>query len=167
MMDRKDEHDETLDSLFEILKTASDKAEMKKTITKIWEIWMESDQPEINELMAKGNWAMAAGYTETAIKAYSEVIEKLPEYAEGWNKRATAFYNVGDYEASISDIEQTLSLEKRHFGALSGLATIYNRLDDKQGALKTLEALLDIYPHYPGLWERVTELHNQLGVKMA
>ncbi len=166
-MDRKEEHDETLDAAFEVLRTTEDKDEIRRTITKIWEIWMDSGQPEINELMEEGNRAMATGNTKAAIEAYGKVIEKRPDYAEGWNKRATAFYNTGDFKASIRDIEQTLALEKRHFGALSGLASIYNANGDKQGALKSLEALLDIYPYYPNLWQRVTELHDQLGIKMS
>ena len=166
-MDRKEEHDETLDAAFEVLRTTEDKDEIRRVITKIWEIWLDSGQPEINELMDEGNRAMATGNTKAAIEAYSKVIEKRPDYAEGWNKRATAFYNAGDFKASIRDIEQTLALEKRHFGALSGLATIYNANGDKQGALKPLEALLDIYPYYPNLWQRVTELHDQLGIKKS
>jgi len=164
-MDRKNEHDKTLDTLFEDLKITEDKAEIKKIITKIWEIWTACGQPEIDELMDKGAWAMANGNVNVAINIYSNVIQKRPDFAEGWNKRATAFYNAGDFEASINDIEQTLKLEKRHFGALSGLASIYKAMGDMQGTLKTLEALLDIYPFYPKLWERVSDLHNLLGIK--
>ena len=166
-MDRKEEHDETLDAAFEVLRTTEDKDEIRRFITKIWEIWLDSGQPEINELMDEGNRAMATGNTGAAIEAYGKVIEKRPDYAEGWNKRATAFYNAGDFKASIRDIEQTLALEKRHFGALSGLATIYYANGDKQSALKSFEALLDIYPYYPNLWQRVTELHDQLGIKQS
>ena len=68
--------------------------------------------------------ALHLGQPQTAIDQFTRVIEAIPQFAEGWNRRATAYFIVGDFEASLRDIQQTLALEPRHFGALSGLSMI-------------------------------------------
>ncbi len=91
----------------------------------------------------------------------------MPSYAEAWNKRATVYYMKGDYEKSLQDIEQTLSLENRHFGAFSGLASVYMALGEYKYALKALERVLEICPHQPGVREQVYELYQKLNMGKA
>ena len=92
----------------------------------------------------------------------SQVTVLAPDYAEGWNRRATLYFQKSDLSRSIADIETTLSLEPRHFGALSGLAVILNRLDRKQEALDTWYKVLEIYPANQTAQKAVIDLEEEL-----
>ena len=84
----------------------------------IWDIWSIVENVEAQEIFDEGNNMMDRGSLEEAITLFTQVIDLKPDFAEGWNKRATVFFLKGDLEASISDIQKTLELEPRHFGAL-------------------------------------------------
>ena len=84
-----------------------------------------------------------------------------PRFAEAWNKRATLRYLVGDDEGSIADIRQTLALEPRHFGALSGLALIMERQDRPGDAARSLKAALAINPFLPNGRDRLQALERK------
>jgi hypothetical protein len=88
--------------------------------------------------------------------------EQRPTWAEGWNKRATAHYLRGGYRASLLDIQETLRLEPRHFGALSGWAAMQQLLGDERGALRILQRLSRLCPQMPGLQARIRDLRDQL-----
>ncbi|QHT65423.1 tetratricopeptide repeat protein [Rhodocytophaga rosea] len=156
-----------LNSLFARLQRAKDEVEVKAIQSQIWQIWMSSGTADIDALMEKGNQSMTQGNYEEAIHIFSKITRKLPEFAEGWNKRATAYYLKGEYSASLQDIERTLSLENRHFGAISGLASVYLAMGEYRAALKALEKVLEICPNQPGLQEQVRELYLRLGMSKA
>jgi len=150
--------------LFDQLATAKSAVEVQQIQAKIWNVWMDSGEVEINAWMEQGSKAISDGEYTKAIAVFSKVIERKPDYVEGWNKRATAHYMNGNYNASLQDIFQTLSIEKRHFGALSGLASIYMANKDYKEALKVLEYMLLICPNQPGLEEQVHELYQRLKI---
>ena len=89
--------------------------------------------------------------------------EPEPAFAEGWNKRATLYWLLGEYEASVADIARTLALEPRHFGALSGLSMIREAQSRPVEALEALEKVLELHPHLAHLQERIDHLTRQLG----
>jgi tetratricopeptide (TPR) repeat protein len=89
------------------------------------------------------------------------VVKKAPGFAEGWNKRATIYYYMNRYEASIRDVEKTLALEPRHFGALAGLGSIYLETGKEQDALKALEKALAVHPHLIFVQMRVDKLKKK------
>jgi tetratricopeptide (TPR) repeat protein len=95
------------------------------------------------------------------VDTFSEVIKLEPDLAEAWNKRATVYYLMGEYEASVRDIERTLALESRHFGALSGLGFIYLSHGEDRAAIEAFEAALEINPYLPGARTRVEELRRR------
>lgn len=155
------QNDPRLPPLFDRLRVA--KAEESRTIAaRIWQIWTESGNTDVNRLMSVGIEAMAAERYQVALAAFTQVTKRAPGFAEGWNKRATVYYLLGDFERSIEDVEKTLALEPRHFGALSGLGMIALALGEDERALDAFEAALEIYPHLPGAETHIRELREKI-----
>lgn len=120
-----DQSDERLEELFDRLRTTADPLEAQIIEVQIWQIWIDSGRDDINALVDEGSRSMVQGLLKEAIAIFDRVVITLPDFAEGWNKRATAHYLNGDYTASMIDIERTLALEPRHFGAISGMGLIF------------------------------------------
>lgn len=161
-----DQRDERLNRLFQRLQTTGNLGDAAAIQQQIWQIWIEFEDLSINQLMRRGMTAMARGDHGGALEAFDNMIDQAPEFAEAWNKRATVLYLMGRLDESVLDIQQTLELEPRHFGALSGLALIYDALEQPAAALRSLEAALTINPHLSGSRERIDQLREKLkGIK--
>ena len=158
---------EDLDQLFARLKRSRDPVEARRIELRIWSAWSASGRHDVDSAFSRGLEAMADGNNVRARAAFDEVISLAPTFAEGWNKRATVNYLIGDFDASVADIEHTLALEKRHFGALSGLGMIRLREHDYRSALKAFERALEVYPMLPGAREQVGALRAKLGIRSA
>ena len=117
----------------------------------LWAIWSRSGDPAIDRLMARGVEEMEQGNHKAAIATFSEVVKKKPGFAEGWNKRATARYLVGDYQRSIADCGEVLKRNPRHFGTLSGLGQIYYRMDDYEKSIEWFRKALEVNPNMAGV----------------
>lgn len=162
-----DQSDPRLDALFARLKATSDPGEAHQIEQTIWFIWSRSSSAGASLMLRQGTQYMNEGKHEAAHDNFSAVVELAPNFAEGWNKRATVRYLMGDYEGSIDDIKHTLALEERHFGALSGLGLIYDSLDEKKAALEAFRAALEINPHMESIRDRVKELAKEVeGVEL-
>ena len=155
------QNDPQLPALFDRLHVAK-AAESRAIEARIWELWTRSGNADIDRLMSVGLQAMAAERYQVALAAFSQVVKRAPNFAEGWNKRATVYYLLNDFERSIEDIEKTLALEPRHFGALSGLGMIALALGEEARALDAFEAALEIHPHLPGAETHIRELRDKL-----
>lgn len=142
--------DNSLDALFDLLKRAKTAAEAQNVEGAIWVAWMHSGDAEADSLMQLGTAAMEAGDPESALAVFDKLVVRRPDFAEAWNKRATVHYMMGNFGASVADIQRTLALEPRHFGALSGLGLIYDALGKERPALRAFEAALRIHPRLPG-----------------
>ena len=156
-----DQNDARLDGLFERLQETSDPADAANLQNSIWKIWIEADDATSSDLMQRGMGAMADGDHETALDAFDNLVDQAPNFAEAWNKRATVNYLMGRLDESVSDIQQTLELEPRHFGALSGLSLIYDAIERPEAALRSLEAALAINPHLHGSSDRIDYLREK------
>ncbi len=156
---RAAQDDPRLNALFDKLKSGSDE-EARAVERQIWQIWIEHKNPEIARLMQHGIAAMAEDDQEAALDAFNEIVRHDKGFAEGWNKRATIEFAMGDFAASVADVERTLALEPRHFGALSGLGQIYLALDNKRQALRAFRAALAIDPHLGDVREKVKALEK-------
>ena len=160
---RSDQRDPRLDPLFARLQITPSDAEAHALEQRIWRIWSEAADAKLDLLMEEGVVAMAERRLPAALERFDRMVEQAPDFAEGWNKRATVHYLLGDYRASVSDIQRTLGLEPRHFGALSGLGLIYDALEQPEGALRSFEAAVAINPHLDSAKARIEQLRRELG----
>lgn len=143
--------EDKLDELFAELRRVATPEEARPIEDAIWELWLESGDVELDSLMMFGISAIEVGDLPAALATFDQLIEVAPDYAEAWNKRATVHYLMGNLEASVTDIAHTLTLEPRHFGALSGLGLIYVSIGKDKAALKAFEQAQDLDPHLEGL----------------
>ena len=157
-----DQRDGRLNGLFDRLQTAPNPADAAALEQQIWQIWIESEDTASSQLMRRGMAAMADGDHELALEAFDDLVDQAPDFAEAWNKRATVYYLLGRLDESVNDIQRTLELEPRHFGALSGLALIYDAVDNPEAALRSLEAALEINPHLRGSEARIDQLRDKM-----
>ena len=142
-----DKNYKRLDALFQTLQTSRDNDELSEVEATIWEIWYDSGEPDIDALMLEGAALASAGNLDAAEATYARIITLAPGFSEGWNRRATMRFYQQDYDGSLADIEQTLKLEPRHFGAIWGLGMILGLQQDYQRAILAFEKLLEIKPN--------------------
>ncbi len=128
----------------------------------IWRIWIHAGDSAVDERVVDEISLMNGGEFPASLAAFDDVVRMAPGHAEGWNKRATVHYLMGDFEAFVRDIRKTLELEPRHFGALSGMGLIYSALGNDKEALKVYERVLEINPQQFGLADRVRELKRKV-----
>jgi len=153
-----DQNDPGLVPLFQKLKTAPDRETGREIEIFIWHIWSKTRTAGGGVLLRQGEQYMNEGKHEAALESFDALVVIEPDFAEGWNKRATVHYLMGNLDASVADIQHTLTLEERHFGALSGLGLIYDALGQKEAALKAFRAALDIHPNMDSIRRRAEEL---------
>jgi Flp pilus assembly protein TadD len=153
--------DSRLDGLFEKLKAVSSSTEAQVVELMIWQIWTEAGDPATDSLMQLGLAAMQGGDLGGALSLFDAVTSRAPEFAEGWNKRATIFYMMGAYDKSAEDVARVLSLEPRHFGALSGLGLINVKRERDDAAIAAFEQALKVNPHMPSVRQNLDELRKK------
>lgn len=131
----------------------------------LWAIWSRYGDPKIDALLQEGIHLMQSDRLDEAIAKFDEVIRGAPEFAEGYNRRATAYYLMGQYERSIADCEETLRRNPLHFGALSGLGYNYIQLGKPEKAVRFFERALAINPNKPKVRSVLNELKQGLREK--
>ena len=124
-------YSDNLNILFKELLNAKNLQQAEKLEDQIWNNWTRHPNNDyLTNKLENGTYSMYHQQYRMALKLFTDVITEDPKWAEGWNKRATLLFILGDYEKSLDDIEKVLDLEPRHFGALSGRAQIYLSLKD-------------------------------------
>jgi len=124
----------------------------------LWEVWSRSGNEDVDHLLRAGVAEMQHGQLEASIDTFSEVIRRRPDFAEGWNKRATVYYLVGEYRKSAADCDEVLKRNPAHFGALSGYGMIWLRLDEPARALERFEQALAVNPNLESVRETIETL---------
>jgi tetratricopeptide (TPR) repeat protein len=151
---------ESLDRLFASLHTAGAEANAKTLEKKIWDLWMASDSPTAEVLLRQASKATDEGAPEEALKILDKLVERYPDFAEAWNRRATLYYLMRRYDAALADIEKVLELEPRHFGALAGRGMIYQKKKNYAAAIDAYREALTMNPLMEGPKEALEELER-------
>ena len=128
----------------------------------LWEVWSRSGDPEVDDLFQIGLEQMNQRNAPAAIATFSEIIKKKPEFAEGWNKRATLYYLIGEYDKSLADCEEVVKRNPVHFGALSGFGMIYLKQGKPEKALDYFQRALQVNPNLGQVEAAVEQLKRTL-----
>jgi tetratricopeptide (TPR) repeat protein len=161
------QQNERLDNLFTELKRAGNAPAAERISQQIWNEWMDSGSESINLMMQWAQRAMGARNFAGALDMLDQVVLLAPDYSEGWNRRATLHFMMENPAKSMVDIERTLALEPRHFGALAGMAEILRARGNDALALKAYERALEVYPMMRSAQQAVGDLSDTLaGDKM-
>lgn len=131
--------------------------------TDIAHIWAKSGSPSMDLLLERGAAANAAENYPLALEHYSALLDHAPDFAEGWNARATTYFLMEEYSLSMSDIEHVLALNPRHFGALQGLAVMLEELGEPKLALDAWKAVQHLNPNNPKINDTVKRLERVTG----
>jgi tetratricopeptide (TPR) repeat protein len=152
----------SLDKLFGELKRERKEKAAERIASRIWDEWRHSGSASIDTMMQWSDDAMKAKKFGVALDFLDRVTVLEPDYAEGWNRRATVHFMMNNFRKSMADIDQTLRLEPRHFGALSGMGEILKQAGRKEQALHAYERALDVYPMMRSAQKEVAELSEEL-----
>lgn len=153
-----------LDTLFAKLQAATDPAAIQALEAAIWEHWVMVPEMSHRALMLQGMAEMGQHQLQASVDTYSRLIEAAPELSEAWNKRATAYWLMGNFKASLADICETVKREPRHFGAYSGLGMIRAEMGENGRAVAAFELARKWNPHIVGIGGEIERLKALGGV---
>ena len=157
-----EERESELNNLFKQLKNSetSKAIEIENKIWKIWSIHPSNDRRgyRLTELLAQGSFLMAEKELNKAYEIFSQIILVDPNWSEAWNKRATVYYMLGKFDASMMDIHETLKLEPRHFGAMDGMGLIFIHFQQFDKAIGIYDQMLKIFPKSISIIEKKERL---------
>lgn len=152
----------TLDKLFADLKRERNPQAADRIAKRIWNEWYKSGSASIDLMMKWSSDAVQAQKYNVALDFLDHVVTLQPDFAEGWNRRATVHFLMRQFGKSMADIERTLELEPRHFGALSGMAQIMKETGRKELALNAWQRVIDIYPAMRSAQDEIATLSEEL-----
>jgi tetratricopeptide (TPR) repeat protein len=153
---------QSTDELLELLRDP-DLQNWEEVEQSIWARWSQSGSPTADMLLDRGREAMDAGDFDLAIEHLTALVDHAPDFAEGYNARATAYYREGLYGPALADIEMALALNPQHFGAIMGLALILEEIGKPADALSAYRAVAAIHPHRPTIEDAMGRLERALG----
>jgi tetratricopeptide (TPR) repeat protein len=156
-----------LDTLFSKLQTATDPVAIQSLEAAIWEQWIVVPDGPQRELMMRGIAEMQQRQLKQSVETFSKLIEIAPDLSEAWNKRATAYWLLGNFPASLNDICETVKREPRHFGAYSGLGMIRAEMGEYPRAVAAFELAKQHNPHIVGIDDEIARLKAMGGDKPA
>lgn len=158
-----DQNDPALDALFDRLYQTVDTLEARQIEAEIQRVWDSSGSATADLLLGRGTFAMHSGDFAAAERALTMVVTQHPDFAEGWNRRATLYYLMGRLDDSIADVDRTLALAPRHYGALSGLGQIFLIQEKYDQARESFRRALAANPHLVGARRFLRALDECLG----
>ena len=150
-----------LEEWFDRLASAKSPMEAHGAEQQIVRRWAESGSATVDLLMSWAAEAMEEKNHARVLDLLDQVIVMKPDFAEGYNRRATVYFAMGDVSRSFADIERTLALEPRHFGALSGLGTVLMEIGDRSRAEEIYRRALAIHPQLTSVKEALDKLEAE------
>lgn len=157
-----DQNDAHLDPLFKHLRATDTAADAQVIEAAIWGLWLQSGSDTVDLLMQRSIAAMQTRQFGVSLALLDTIVEMAPDFAEGWNKRATVYFLMGRLEESLDDVDRTLRLEPRHFGALAGLGMINMQLGEEQAALSAYQRARAVHPHLANIGSEIKRLKKKL-----
>jgi tetratricopeptide (TPR) repeat protein len=153
-----------LDELFARLKATKIEEDGDDIVAEIWRLWLQSGNAEIDAAMQQASLLMGLA-PASAMPILDDIVKRLPDWAEGWNKRATALYLIGEHDRSLADIDRVLALEPRHFGALAGIGLIRMDKGENRAALAAFRRALAVNPFLKERLGLIPALEKEIGEK--
>jgi len=153
-----------LDDLFARLGAAKAQEDGEGIVAQIWKLWQQSGTSELDAALERAILIMGRA-PALAMPVLDDIVARAPNWAEGWNKRATALYLMGEYDRSLADIDRVLVLEPRHFGALAGLGLIRIEKGEIREALAAFRRALAVNPFLRERFGLIPALEKQIGEK--
>lgn len=128
----------------------------------VWQVWGRSGDAEADELLQTGIEQMSRGDGPAAVETFTKAIQRKPDFAEAWNKRATVYFLMGEHEQSLKDCDEVMKRNPVHFGALAGYGQIYLQLDQPERALTYFRRALRVNPNMRGVQQVIPQLEQLL-----
>jgi tetratricopeptide (TPR) repeat protein len=153
-----------IDDLFARLKAAKAQEDGDEIVAQIWKLWQQSGSPELDAAMQHAVLVMGQ-VPALAMPILDDIVARAPNWAEGWNKRATVLYLMREYDRSLADIDRVLVLEPRHFGALAGMGLIRIEKGETREALAAFRRALAVNPFLRERFGLIPALEKELGEK--
>jgi tetratricopeptide (TPR) repeat protein len=150
-----------IDALLETLKTTKDDAVAVQAENSLATLWLQSGSATVDLMMHWTSAAMTARNYPLALDYLDRILTLKPDYAEGWNARATVYFLRDDYSRALFDLEQVLRLEPRHFDALAGLGAVLREMGKDKEALAVFEQALALDPHLDSVEKAADELRKK------
>jgi tetratricopeptide (TPR) repeat protein len=147
-----------------LLRALADSDEVVRGLAEhsIWQVWSRSGDREADHLFQIGVEQMSHGNGPAAVQTFTLVIQRRPDFAEAWNKRATVYFLMGEYQKSLQDCHEVMNRNPSHFGALAGYGQIYLRLDEPERALDYFRRALRVNPNLHGVAEIIPRLEQAI-----
>lgn len=158
--DTPEAREKALSNLYAHLATASDDGEAAAIASAIEALWAQSGSDTVALLLTRATQATLEKKSDLARQLFDAVVELAPDFAEGFARRAFFHYRENDTTSALGDLRRALALEPNHFRALDGLSTILRDIGEKRAALKALQQLELIHPHWPGLADDLKEMER-------
>ena len=143
-----------------LLAALRDADEVVRTLAEhsVWQVWSRSGDPAVDALFQQGVEQMNQRAADAAIATFTEIIARKPDFAEGWNKRATIYFLIGEYDKSLADCDEVIKRNPQHWGALSGYGQIYMQLDQPEQALVYFQRALAVNPNLQNIENMIQQL---------
>ena len=131
-------------------------------IDSLWTLWFHAAGRDAFRRAQSADRAVQQQKFSDALAILNRTTAEYPRFAEGWNRRAILFWEMGQYEQSLADCRRVVALNPNHFGAWQGMGLCQLQLGEVEAAIRSLRAALKINPYDRGLRETLRQCEELL-----